>query len=136
MATVELVEYEAASPAVREVFDDIMTTRKIDWVNNFWKTLAVRPELLRRTWDGVKSAMAPGVLDPLTKELIYIAVSVTNGCRYCIHSHTAAARTKGMTDQMLAEVMAVIGTANQTNALADGFQVEADDAFRHGGRGS
>jgi len=134
MATVALVEYDAAIPAVRQVYDDIMTTRKTDWINNFWKALAVQPELLQRTWHGVKSVMAPGVLDPLTKEMIYIAVSVTNGCRYCINSHTAAARTKGMTDEMLSELMAVVGMANQTNALADGFQVEVDEAFQHGGR--
>ena len=134
MATVALVEYDAAIPAVRQVYDDIMTTRKTDRVNNFWKALAVQPELLQRTWHGVKSVMAPGVLDPLTKEMIYIAVSVTNGCRYCINSHTAAARTKGMTDEMLSELMAVVGMANQTNALADGFQVEVDEAFQHGGR--
>lgn len=136
MATVELVEYDAAGPLVREVFDDIMATRKVAWVNNFWKALAVQPELLRRTWDSVKSVMGPGTLDPLTKELIYIAVSVTNGCRYCIHSHTAAARKKGMSEEMLAELMAVIGVANQTNALANGFQVEVDEAYRDGGRHS
>ena len=134
MATVNMVEYDAAIPAVRHVYDDIMTTRKTDWINNFWKALAVQPELLQRTWHDVKSVMAPGVLDPLTKEMIYIAVSVTNGCRYCINSHTAAARTKGMTDEMLSELMAVVGMANQTNALADGFQVEVDEAFQHGGR--
>ena len=134
MATVNMVEYDAAIPAVRHVYDDIMTTRKTDWINNFWKALAVQPELLQRTWHDVKSVMAPGVLDPLTKEMIYIAVSVTNGCRYCINSHTAAARTKGMTDEMLSELMAVVGMANQTNALADGFQVKVDEAFQHGGR--
>ena len=134
MATVNMVEYDAAIPAVRHVYDDIMTTRKTDWINNFWKALAVQPELLQRTWHGVKSVMAPGVLDPLTKEMIYMAVSVTNGCRYCINSHTAAARTKGMTDEMLSELMAVVGMANQTNALADGFQVKVDEAFQHGGR--
>ncbi|HXF82518.1 MAG TPA: carboxymuconolactone decarboxylase family protein [bacterium] len=134
MATVELVEYAAASPAVREVFDDIMATRQVDWVNNFWKALAVQPALLRRTWESVKSVMGPGSLDPLTKELIYIAVSVTNGCRYCVHSHIAAARKKGLTEEMLAELMAVIGLAHQTNALATGFQVEVDEAFQHGGR--
>jgi AhpD family alkylhydroperoxidase len=134
MATVKLVETDEASPAVREVYDDIMQTRQIDWINNFWKALAVQPDLLRRTWEGVKSVMAPGALDPLTKEMIYIAVSVTNGCQYCINSHTAAARKKGMTDEMLAELMAVVGMANQTNALANGFQVELDEAFKDGGR--
>ena len=136
MTTIELVEYENASSEVREIYDDIMATRKIDWVNNFWKALAVQPELLRRTWNGVKEVMAPGAIDALTKEMIYIAVSITNGCRYCINSHTAAARNKGLTEEMLAELMAVIGMANQTNALANGFQIEIDTAFRNGGRAS
>jgi AhpD family alkylhydroperoxidase len=136
MATVKLVEYKDASPEVRAVYDDIMATRGIDWVNNFWKAIAVRPELLRRTWEGVKAVTAAGALDPLTKEMIYVAVSVTNGCRYCINSHTAAARKKGMTDDMLAELMAVVGMANQTNAMVNGFQVELDEAFRNGGRNS
>ena len=136
MATVEFVEYEDASPEVRAVYDDIMATRKIDWINNFWKALAVQPELLRRTWNGVKEVMAPGYIDALTKEIIYIAVSVTNGCQYCINSHTAAARNKGMTDEILTELMAVVGMANQTNALANGFQIEVDGAFRNGGRTS
>jgi AhpD family alkylhydroperoxidase len=136
MATVKLIEYEEASPEVRAVYDDIMATRQIDWINNFWKALAVQPELLRRTWEGVKGVMVPGALDPLFKEMLYVAVSVTNGCKYCINSHTAAARKKGMTDEMLAELMAVVGMANQTNALVDGFQVELDDAFKDGGRQS
>lgn len=134
MATVELVEYEAASAEVREVFDDIMATRQIDWINNFWKALAVQPELLNRTWEGVKTVMAPGALDPLVKEMIYIAVSATNACPYCISSHTAAARKKGMTEAMLAELMAVVGMANQTNALATGLQVDIDAVFKDGGR--
>ena len=133
MATVKLIEYEEASPVVRQIYDDIMATRGTDWVNNFWKTLATQPELLRRTWDGVKAVMAPGALDPLTKEMVYIAVSATNACDYCTNSHTAAARSKGMTDEMLSELMAVVGMANQTNALANGFQVEGDPAFRSGG---
>jgi AhpD family alkylhydroperoxidase len=136
MATVKLIEYEEAGPEVRAVYDDIMATRQIDWVNNFWKALAVQPDLLRRTWEGVKEVMAPGALDPLVKEMFYVAVSVTNGCKYCINSHTAAARKKGMTDEMLAELMAVVGMANQTNALVNGFQVELDDAFKDGGRPS
>lgn len=134
MAIVNLIEYETASPAVRRVYDDIMATRKTDWVNNFWKALAVHPDLLQRTWEGVKAVMAPGALDPLTKEMIYIAVSVTNGCQYCINSHTAAARSKGLTAAMLSELLAVVGMANQTNALANGFQVEVDAAYRDGGR--
>jgi AhpD family alkylhydroperoxidase len=134
MATVTFIEYEAANPEVRHVYDDIMATRKIDWVNNFWKALAVQPELLQRTWRAVKEVMAPGAIDALTKEMIYVAVSVTNGCKYCISSHTAAARKKGMSEEMLSELMAVVGMANQTNALANGFQVDIDEAFRHGGR--
>jgi len=136
MATVHLVEYEEAGPKVREVYDDIMATRNVDWINNFWKALAVQPELLQRTWKAVKAVTAPGSLDALTKEMIYVAVSVTNGCQYCINSHTAAARKKGMSDEMLAELMAVVGTANQTNALANGLQIEVDEAFRDGGRKS
>jgi AhpD family alkylhydroperoxidase len=134
MATVKLIEYEAASPEVRAVYDDIMATRQIDWINNFWKAIAVQPELLRRTWQGVKAVTAAGALDPLVKEMLYMAVSVTNGCKYCINSHTAAARKKGLTDEMLAELMAVVGMANQTNALVTGLQVELDEAFTDGGR--
>ena len=133
MATISLVEYEEAQPEVRQVYDDIMATREMDWVNNFWKALAVQPELLRRTWEGVKAVMAPGALDPLTKEMVYVAVSATNACDYCINSHTASARSKGMTDEMLTELMAVVGMANQTNSLANGLQVEVDPAFRTGG---
>jgi AhpD family alkylhydroperoxidase len=136
MAIVKMIEYEDAIPAVRQVYDDIMRTRKIDWINNFWKVLAVQPELLQRTWDGVKEVMAPGAIDPLTKEMIYVAVSVTNGCKYCVNSHTAAARKKGMSDEMLSELMAIVGMANQTNSLANGFQIEVDQAFRDGGRDS
>lgn len=134
MATVKLIEYEDAGPEVRVVYDDIMATRQIDWVNNFWKALAVQPDLLRRIWEGVKTVMAPGALDPLVKEMLYVAVSATNGCVYCVNSHTAAARKKGMTDEMLAELLAVVGMANQTNALANGLQVELDEAFKDGGR--
>jgi len=125
-----LIEYDDASPEVRAVYDDIMETRQVDWVNNFWKALAVDPVSLRRTWESVKEVMAPGALDPLTKELLYVAVSVTNGCEYCITSHTASARKKGMTDEQLAEVLAVVGMANETNALATGYGVPVDDAFR------
>lgn len=136
MATVEMIEYEEASSEVRQIYDDIMTTREVDWINNFWKVLAVQPELLRRTWNGVKEVMAPGAIDAITKEMIYVVVSVTNGCDYCINSHTAGARKKGMSEEMLAELMAVVAMANQTNALANGFQIEVDAAFRHGGRDS
>jgi AhpD family alkylhydroperoxidase len=125
-----MVDYESASEEVRAVYDDIMTTRKVDTINNFWRSLAVHPETLRRTWESVKTVMAPGALDPLTKELIYLAVSATNQCSYCVASHSASARNKGMTDEMLGEVLAVVGLANQTNALAAGFQVQVDDQFK------
>jgi AhpD family alkylhydroperoxidase len=125
-----LIEYDDASPEVRAVYDDIMETRQVDWVNNFWKALASDPVALRRTWKSVKEVMAPGALDPLTKELLYVAVSVTNGCEYCIDSHTAAARKKGMSEEQLAELLAVVGMANETNALATGYGVPVDDAFR------
>ena len=128
------VEYEDASKDIREVYDDIMATRRTDWVNNFWKVLATQPDLLKRTWQGVKSVMSEGSLDSLTKEMIYIAVSATNGCNYCTNSHTAGARSKGMTDDMFTELMAVVGMANQTNALADGFQVQVDIPFKNGER--
>ncbi|MGD8250958.1 MAG: carboxymuconolactone decarboxylase family protein [Desulfobacterales bacterium] len=134
MTTVSMIAYEDATPEVRDVYDDIMATRSTDWINNFWKTIAGRPELLKRTWEGVKSVMGPGALDPLVKELIYIAVSATNGCPYCVNSHTASARQKGMTEAMLSELMDVVGMANQTNALASGYQVAIDEAFRGGGR--
>jgi len=136
MATIDFIEYEDASPEVRQVYDDIMATRKIDWINNFWKALAVQPELLRRTWYGVKEVMTPGTIDALTKEMIYVAVSTTNGCQYCINSHTAAAGKKGMTEEMLSELMAIVGMANQTNALANGFQIDVDEVFQKGGRDS
>ncbi|HTB18578.1 MAG TPA: carboxymuconolactone decarboxylase family protein [Bryobacteraceae bacterium] len=129
MATLGLIEYADASPAVRAVYDDIMATRKTDWINNFWKALAHDPATLRRTWQSVKEIMAPGALDALTKEMIYLAVSATNQCGYCIASHTAAARKAGMTDAMFAEVMAVVGMANESNRLASGYQVEIDDRF-------
>ena len=125
-----LVEYADASPEVRAVYDDIMATRKTDWINNFWKALAKDPVMLRRTWESIKQIMAPGALDPLTKEMIYIAVSVTNQCSYCIASHTASARKKGMTDAMFHELMAVVGMANETNRLASGYQVEIDEQFK------
>ena len=125
-----LIEYEDASAEVRAVYDDIMETRQVDRVNNFWKVLAADPDTLRRTWESVKEVMAPGALDPLTKELLYVAVSVTNGCEYCIASHTASARKKGMSEEQLAELLAVVGMANQTNALATGYGVPVDAAFR------
>ncbi|MBM4188135.1 MAG: carboxymuconolactone decarboxylase family protein [Gemmatimonadetes bacterium] len=126
MAAVPLIEYPDAPPRVRAVYDDIMATRKVDRVNNFWKAIANDPGTLERTWQSIKQVMGPGALDPLTKELIYIAVSATNGCEYCIASHTGAARKKGMTDEMFGELLAVIGMANETNALAAGYRVEVD----------
>ena len=129
MSTLGLIEYKDASPEVRAVYDDIMTTRKTDWINNFWKAIAHDPATLKRTWESIKQIMAPGALDPLTKEMIYLAVSVTNGCNYCIASHTAAARKAGMTEAMFGEVMAVVGTANETNRLANGYRVPIDPAF-------
>ena len=126
---VPLVEYAEASAEVRAVYDDIMATRKSDWVNNFWKVLAHDPANLKRTWEALKVVMGPGALDPLTKELIYIAVSATNGCEYCTYSHTASARAKGMTDAMLMEVLAVAGKANETNRLANALRPPVDPQF-------
>ncbi len=123
------IEYQDASPQVRSVFDDIKATRNVPAVNNFWKYLARDPVLLRRTWASLKEVMSPGALDPLTKEMIYLAVSVTNGCAYCTASHTAAARKAGMTEAMFGELMAVVGMANETNALANGYRVPVDPAF-------
>jgi AhpD family alkylhydroperoxidase len=130
MATFGLIEYDAASPEVRAIYDDIMATRHTEWINNFWKALAHDPANLQRTWESLKAIMVPGALDPLTKELIYVAVSVTNGCAYCIASHTAAARQAGMSAEMFAELMAVVGMANTTNRLANGYQVDIDGRFR------
>ncbi len=123
------IDYENASPAVRAVFDDIKATRKVDDVNNFWKYLANDPATLRRTWEAVKEVMAPGALDPVVKEMIYVAVSATNGCAYCIASHSASARKAGMSEAMFAELMAVVGLANATNRLANGYRVPIDPAF-------
>jgi len=130
MASFGLTEYADASPEVREIYDDIMATRKTDYINNFWKALAAHPDTLRRTWESIKQVMAPGALDPLTKELIYLAVSATNQCGYCMASHTAGALAKGATKEMVAELLAVVGMANETNALAAGFQVEIDERFK------
>jgi AhpD family alkylhydroperoxidase len=130
MATLGFIEYAEASPAVRAVYDDIMLTRQTDTVNNFWKALAHDPATLRRTWESIKQIMAPGALDPLTKEMIYVAISASNQCGYCIASHTAAARKAGMTDAQFAELMAVVGMANETNRLASGYQVEIDERFK------
>ncbi len=129
MALVRLIEYADAPPEVRSVYDDIMKTRGVDWINNFWKVLANRPAELERVWETVKQVMAPGALDPLVKEMVYVAVSATNGCEYCTYSHTAAARKKGMTDAMLMELMAVVGLANETNRLANGLRPPVDAQF-------
>ena len=130
MAQVPLVEYKDASDRVRAVYDDIMATRATDWVNNFWKVLANDPPTLERVWSSVKQVMAPGALDPLTKEMIYVAVSVTNNCEYCIMSHTAGARAKGMTPAMYHELQAVVALANETNRLANGYRVDVDERFK------
>ncbi|MBH8564526.1 carboxymuconolactone decarboxylase family protein [Nostoc sp. CENA67] len=127
----KLIEYEEASDEVRSVYDDIRTTRQNDYINNFWKAIANHPPTLQRTWQAVKEVMtSPGELDPLMRELIYIAVSVTNGCEYCIASHTTAARAKGMSDTMFGELMGIIATANTTNRLANGYQIPVDERFK------
>jgi AhpD family alkylhydroperoxidase len=123
------IEYAKAPPAVRAVYDDIKQVRNVKDVNNFWKYLAHDPATLKRTWESVKEVMAKGELSPLVKEMIYVAVSVTNGCGYCIASHTASARKAGMTDEMFGELMAVVGMANETNRLANGYRVPIDEAF-------
>jgi AhpD family alkylhydroperoxidase len=130
MSTFGFIEYKDASPEVKAVYDDILLTRKTDYINNFWKAIAHDPALLKRTWEDLKSIMAPGALDPLTKELLYIAVSVTNNCQYCIYSHTASAFGKGMTPEMFKELQQVIGMANETNKLVTGYQVPIDARFQ------
>jgi AhpD family alkylhydroperoxidase len=130
MSTLGFIEYEQASAEVRAVYDDIMATRKIDKVTNFWKALAHDPLRLKRTWEDTKQIMAAGALDPLVKELLYVAVSVSNQCDYCIAAHTAAARKKGMTEAMFNEMLAVVGLANQNNRLVAGHQVEIDEQFK------
>jgi AhpD family alkylhydroperoxidase len=129
VSLVRIIEYADASPEVKFVYDDIMKTRGVDWINNFWKVLANDPAQLARVWAQVKQVMAPGALDPLVKEMVYVAVSATNGCEYCTFSHTAAARKKGMTDAMFMELMAVVGLANQTNRLANGLRIDVDPQF-------
>jgi len=131
MTMVTLIEYDEANAEVRAVYDDIMETRRTDWINNFWKALANDPPTLRRTWESIKQVMAPGALDPLTKELIYFAISVSNGCAYCTASHGAAAKRLGMSRDMLGEVMAIVGMANETNSLANGYRVPVDERFEN-----
>ena len=130
MATLGLIEYADASPHVLAVYDDIMATRQTDYINNFWKAIANDPATLRRTWESIKQIMAPSALDPLTKEMIYVAISASNQCGYCIASHTAAARKAGMTEAQFMELMAVVGMANESNRLASGYQVEIDERFK------
>ena len=130
MSLVAPIEYDAASAEVRAVYDDIMATRKVPSVNNFWKVLAHDPASLARVWQQVKSVMGEGALDPLVKEMLYIAVSVTNNCEYCIHSHTAAARGKGMTPAMFHELLAVVALANETNRLSNGYRIDVDERFK------
>jgi AhpD family alkylhydroperoxidase len=130
MAGARLIEYAEADPEVRAVFDDIKQTRNIPDVNNFWKVIANHPPTLRRTWESLKAVMGAGALDPLTKEMLYLAVSVAHGCEYCIASHTAAARKRGMTDEMLGELLAVVGMASETNRLVTGWRVPLDEALR------
>jgi AhpD family alkylhydroperoxidase len=130
MATLGFIEYADAPPEVRAVYDDIMATQQTDYINNFWKAIAHDFTTLKRTWESVKQIMAPGTLDPLTKEMVYLAVSVSNQCGYCIASHTVAARKAGMTDEQFAELMAVVGMANETNRLVSGYQVEIDERFK------
>jgi len=125
-----LIEYADASPEVRAVYDDIMAVRKVDWINNFWKALANDPATLKRVWEDIKQVMAPGALDVRTKEMVYLAISASNGCGYCTASHGAAARKAGMSEAMFGELMAVVGMANQTNRLAFGYQVPIDDRFK------
>ena len=130
-SAVPLIDDRHASGEVRAVFDDIKQTRDTDYINNFWRVLASDPATLRRIWGGLKAVMAPGALDPLIKEMIYLAVSITNGCAYCSHSHGAAAKGKGMTKEMFAELLAIVGMANQTNKLADGYRVPVDERFEN-----
>jgi AhpD family alkylhydroperoxidase len=130
MAIFGLIEYEQASPEVRAVYDDIMVTRKTDYVTNFWKAIAHDPATLTRTWESIKQVMAPGALDAVTKEMIYVAVSVTNQCEYCIATHTASARNQGLSDAQFKELMAVVGMASETNKLVKGYQVEIDERFK------
>jgi AhpD family alkylhydroperoxidase len=132
MATLGLIEYKDATPEVKTVYDDIMTTRKTDWINNFWKAMAHDPVALKRTWEDMKQIMAPGALDALTKELIYVAVSVSNQCGYCIASHTTSAKKQGMNAEMFKELMSVVGMANETNRLVAGYQVQIDEQFKNG----
>jgi AhpD family alkylhydroperoxidase len=136
MATVPLLTDDALSPEARAVFDDIRATRKTEFINNFWRALAHDPVALKRTWESIKEVMGPGALDPKVKEMLYVAVSVAHGCGYCIHSHTAAARAKGMTEEEYRELVAIVGMAAETNRIVTALQVPVDDAFLVGGEGA
>ena len=135
MATYPFIEEAAASPEVRAIYEDIKKTRNVDWINNFWKVIANDPAMLKRTWDSLKQIMAPGALDARTKEMVYLAVSITNGCDYCTVSHTAAARKAGMTDAMLHELISVIGMANETNRMVNAYRVEPDPQLVEAAKG-
>jgi len=135
MALMPFIEEADASPEVKAVYDDIKATRKVDWINNFWKVLANDPKTLKRTWEDLKQVMGPGVLDPVVKEMVYLAVSVTNSCEYCTVSHTAAARKAGMTDAMLAELVGVVGMANATNRMVNAYRVEPDPKLIEAAKG-
>jgi AhpD family alkylhydroperoxidase len=130
MATVPLLTDDDLSPEARAVFDDIRAVRQTDFVNNFWRALAHDPVTLKRTWESIKQVMGPGTLDAKTKEMLYVAVSIAHGCNYCIHSHTAAARAKGMTEAEYAELIAIVGMASETNRIVTALGVEIDDAFK------
>ncbi len=129
MATITLIEYEDASPEVKAVYDDLRAVRQTDYINNFWKALANHPDTLKRVWAGLKEVMGPGEIDSLTKEMLYIAVSIANNCDYCIHSHTANAFAKGMTPGQYQELMAIVGMAHQTNGIATGLKVPVDERY-------
>ena len=129
MPTTTLIDYDDAPPRVKAVYDDIRATRGTDFINNFWKALANQPDTLERVWGHLREVMGPGTLDPLAKEMVYIAVSIANNCSYCVHSHTASARARGMTEEQYQELMAVVAMAHQTNSLANGLQVPVDPEF-------
>jgi len=135
MALYPFIEEAAASAEIRAVYEDIKATRKVDWINNFWKALANHPESLKRTWESLKQIMAPGALDARTKEMLYLAVSISNGCDYCTVSHTAAARKAGMTDAMLHELIAIVGMANETNRVVQAYRVEPDEKLVEAAKG-
>jgi len=135
MALMPFIEEADASPEVKAVYEDIKATRKVDWINNFWKVLANDPKTLKRTWEDLKQVMGPGTLDPVVKEMLYLAVSMTNSCEYCTVSHTAAARKAGMNDAMLAELVAIVGMANATNRMVNAYRTEPDPKLIEAAKG-